>query len=239
MNTTKRLFGTAVALLFATFTFAQVSVGLKGGINFANISTPDLSVINIPSTDANLSFTYGAVAEIGIKNGFAIQPEINYSRKGFELGVDFPLDILDFALPVGVKAITDLNYIEAPVLAKYNFGTGRLGGYVTAGPTVSYARSARFKTAASFIIDINVVNREFDLDALNVSRWDIGGAIGAGATLDLGSTQLFVDARYTHGFKKLDNVPVIDLDFRNKNFALTTGFLIPLTKTQNYSRPRA
>ncbi len=237
MNTTKRFFGTAFALLLTTFTFAQVSLGLKAGVNYANISTPDLSIVGIPNTDANRSFTFGAVADIGIKNGFSIQPELNFTKKGFEISQGIPLELLDINLPVGVKAITDLNYIEMPVLGKYTFGNEKMGAYVVAGPTMGYATGGRFKTAASFIIDVNIVNRKFDLDALNISKFDIGGTIGVGGTMNLGNTKWFMDARYTHGFKKLDNVPVIDLDFRNKNFALTTGIMIPLSS--GYSSPRA
>jgi len=228
MNTTKKLLGLAFALLISTFSIAQVSLGVKGGINFANISTPDLSVIGIPKTQTNPSITVGAIAEIPIAGGFSIQPELNFTQKGFVIKENIPLDLINMPLPIGVKATTDLNYFELPVLAKMNFGNEKTGAYVTAGPTVSYAQSARFRTSTNFIIDINIVDQKFDLDALNISRWDIGASVGAGGTVNLGGTKLFVDARYTHGFQKLDNIPVIDLDFKNKSFALTTGFLIPL-----------
>lgn len=234
----KRLFGTTFTLLLATFAMAQVSIGLKGGVNFANITGPNLSSIGVPSTSANKSLTFGAVAEIPIAHGFSIQPELNYSKKGFDMNIGVPLNFIDIPLPLGVKAITDLNYVEVPVLAKYNFGTGAVGGYVAAGPTVSYAKSAQFRTAANFIIDFNLIKQDIDLDALNISRMDVGGTIAAGGTLNVGSTKLFLDARYTHGFKKLDNVPVIDLDFRNTNFAITTGFLIPIG-SKKYKNPRA
>ena len=237
MNTTKKIFGIFLAVFFSTFSFAQVSIGVKGGVNFANISTPDLSSIGIPETKMNPSATIGAVAEIPIASGFAIQPEFNFTQKGFVIQEDIPLNLGDFDLPIGVRAITDLNYLEMPVLAKYNFGSGILGGYVAAGPTVSYAQSARFRTTTNFIIDINIIDQKFDLDALNVSRFDVGASIGAGGTINLGGTKLFVDARYTHGFQKLDNIPVIDLDFRNRSVALTTGFLIPLGRGN--ASPRA
>ncbi|MFK7770661.1 MAG: porin family protein [Saprospiraceae bacterium] len=237
MNTAKRIITTTFALLLVTLTFAQVSLGLKGGVNFANITLPEIGIINIPDAQTNKSFTVGAVAEFGIKNGFAIQTEANYTKKGFIINEGIPLELANIPLPVGVKVTTDLNYIEVPILAKYNFGNGKVGGYVTAGPTMSYASGGRFRTAANFIIDFNVIDRKFDFDDLNISKFDIGASIGAGGTVNLGATKLFVDARYTHGFNKLDNIPVIDLDFKNKNFALTTGFLIPLNK--GYSRPRA
>jgi len=229
MNTTKKLFGLAIALFISTFTIAQVSLGVKGGVNFSNISTPDLSVIGIPKTQANPSATVGAVVEIPIAGGFAIQPELNFTQKGFIIQENIPLDLLNMPLPIGVKAITDLNYFEMPVLAKMNFGNEKAGAYISAGPTVSYAQSARFRTQTNFIIDINLVDQKFDLDALNISRWDIGASVGIGGNIHVGGgTKLFLDARYTHGFQKLDNIPVIDLDFRNRSFGLTTGFLIPL-----------
>ncbi|MFK8007295.1 MAG: porin family protein [Saprospiraceae bacterium] len=237
MNTTKRIITTTFALLLVTFTFAQVSLGLKAGVNFSNVTIPEIGIINIPEAQANKSFTVGAVAEFGIANGFAIQTEANYTKKGFIINEGIPLELANIPLPIGVKVTTDLNYIEVPVLAKYNFGNDKVGGYVTAGPTMSYATGGRFRTAANFIIDFNVIDQKFDFDNLNISKFDIGASIGAGGTVNLGATKLFVDARYTHGFNKLDNIPVIDLDFRNKNFALTTGFLIPLNK--GYARPRA
>lgn len=237
MNTAKRIITTTFALLLVTLTFAQVSLGLKAGVNFANITIPEIGIINIPDAQANKSFTVGAVAEFGVANGFAIQTEANYTQKGFIINEGIPLELANIPLPVGVKVTTDLNYIEVPVLAKYNFGNDKVGGYVTAGPTMSYASGGRFRTAANFIIDFNVIDQKFDFDNLNISKFDIGASIGAGGTVNLGATKLFLDARYTHGFNKLDNIPVIDLDFRNKNFALTTGFLIPLNK--GYSGPRA
>ena len=237
MNTAKRIITTTLALILVTFTFAQVSLGLKTGVNFANITTPDISIVNIPDVQTNKTFTFGAVAEFGISNGFAIQTEANYSKKGFVIDEGIPLELANIPLPLGVEVRTDLNYIDIPVLAKYNFGNELIGGYVTAGPTMSFASGGRFRTAANFIIDFNVVDQKFDFDDLNISKFDIGASIGAGGMVNLGATKLFIDARYTHGFTKLDNIPVIDLDFRNKNFALTTGFLIPLNK--GYSSPRA
>jgi len=237
MTTAKRIITTTFTLLLVTYTFAQVSLGLKGGVNIANISTPEITLVNISDVKTNKSFTVGAVAEFGIANGFAIQTEVNYTKKGFIINEGIPLELANIPLPIGVKVTTDLNYIEVPILAKYNFGNGKVGGYVTAGPTMSYASNGRFRTAANFFIDFNVVDQKFNFDDLNISKFDIGASVGAGGTVNLGGMKLFVDARYTHGFNKLDNIPVIDLDFKNRNFALTTGFLIPLNK--NYSSPRA
>ena len=63
MNTTKRIITTTFAILLVTYTFAQVSLGLKAGVNIANVTIPEVSLVNIPNVQANKSFTLGAVAE--------------------------------------------------------------------------------------------------------------------------------------------------------------------------------
>ena len=93
MNRAKKSITTTIAILLVTYTFAQVSLGLKGGINFANIAIPEIAIINIPDAQANKSFTFGAVAEIGIANGFAIQTELNYTKKGFIINSFLPKQI--------------------------------------------------------------------------------------------------------------------------------------------------
>ena len=226
-----RLFGTALTLLLVTTVNAQFSYGVKGGWTFQNISTTNPLVDVLPKFKTNRTFTLGAVGEYALTEQFAVQGEVNFVRKGFVVKEGFDLELGDFPLPLGVEATTNIKYIDVPLLAKYKFGNSAIGGYVTAGPTFGYARSGNFKTSANVLIDINLTNTDLDFDALNVSRWEVGGAIGAGATANLvGGSQLFVDARFTQGFTKLDNLPVIDADFKNRGVAVTAGFLIPINK---------
>ena len=233
MNAIIKLFGTALILLFVTTAKAQFSFGAKGGYTFQNISTSNPLIDVLPNFKTNRTFTLGAVGEYALTNQFAVQGEINFVRKGFVVQEGFDLNLGDFPVPLGVKATTNIKYIDVPLLAKYKFGTGAIGGYVIAGPTFGYARSGNFKTSANVLVDINLTNTALDFDALNVSRWEVGGAIGAGATANLtGGSQLFVDARFTQGFTKLDNLPVIDADFKNRGLALTAGFLIPINKNK-------
>jgi len=63
-----------------------------------------------------------------------------------------------------------------------------------------------------------------------MNRWEVGGAIGLGGAVNLGGSQLFADARFTHSFTKLDNLPVVDLDLLHRGVALTAGVLIPINK---------
>ncbi|HNA94968.1 MAG TPA: outer membrane beta-barrel protein, partial [Saprospiraceae bacterium] len=104
------------ATMFASlFVNAQISVGVKTGINFADASLsgisetllPDAKIINTPLAGVNLQYR--------INEQFSFQPELNYAQRGFEAKAGTAFNVLDFNIPVGIKAITKVNYIELPV----------------------------------------------------------------------------------------------------------------------------
>ncbi|WP_304038414.1 outer membrane beta-barrel protein [Mesonia mobilis] len=66
--------------------------GVKAGVNLANLNTDG-------DIDGKTSFYLGAVAEFGLSESFALQPELVYSMQGADE--------------------LDLSYINIPVLAKY------------------------------------------------------------------------------------------------------------------------
>jgi hypothetical protein len=72
---------------------AQISGGIKGGLNFANVDVDG-------DPDGRTGYHVGVFASIGAA-GIFIQPELLYSAKGAE----------DF----------DLSYIEIPILLRKNF----------------------------------------------------------------------------------------------------------------------
>ncbi|MEQ8927533.1 MAG: PorT family protein, partial [Fulvivirga sp.] len=80
-------------IAISSFGYAQISGGIKGGVNFANVDADG-------DPDGKTGYHVGAFLEIGAA-GIFIQPEVLYSFKGAE----------DF----------DLTYIEVPILLKKNF----------------------------------------------------------------------------------------------------------------------
>jgi len=97
----KKLILMAILLVAGTSQMnAQLKLGIKGGVNFANFNggTDGIDYKN------KTGFHAGAVAEIGFGGNLAIQPELLYSSQGTKVdGVgDFNLD-----------------YVSVPVLAKY------------------------------------------------------------------------------------------------------------------------
>lgn len=109
-------------ILFSVFTLALVMTtsaqsfkfGAKAGANFASLNGDDSDAL-----DGITNFHFGAVAEIGISEKFAFQPELLYSAQGASLS---NIDI-------------NLNYITLPLLAKFKVTDGLS---IEAGPHVGF-----------------------------------------------------------------------------------------------------
>ena len=77
---------TIVAVLFsATFSFAQVSIGAKAGVYTSFIDVTDAAEGLTQNVEGLTTPTFGIVAEIGLGENFAFQPELLYTTKGFKI----------------------------------------------------------------------------------------------------------------------------------------------------------
>jgi opacity protein-like surface antigen len=105
---------------------AQVSYGIKGGLNLSNIIGSDAE-----GAKAKIGFHAGAFSEIPVTDKFSIQPELVYSAQGAkyeESGED------------AVKI--NSGFLNIPVLAKY---TAASGFYGETGPQLGFLMSAKAK----------------------------------------------------------------------------------------------
>ncbi|MEG9328807.1 Outer membrane protein beta-barrel domain-containing protein [Salinimicrobium catena] len=108
-------------LLVAAFFFAvsasqaqEMGFGIKGGVNFANLSGDDVDDI-----DGRTGFHLGLLAEFGLTESFSIQPEVLYSAQGAKD------DEMNW----------NLDYLTIPVMAKYYAVPGFS---IEAGPYVGF-----------------------------------------------------------------------------------------------------
>ena len=210
------------------FTNAQSSIGIKGGVQLNNIHATQALDNLLPSLDNITTFSFGIVGEYEVSPSFAVQSELLYARKGFSLGLQTDVDLFGVPLPIGARAETLIDYVEIPLLGKYKFGNDGISAYVAAGPTFGYATKGTLATSANLLVDIDIARTNIDLDAINFQRFEVGGAVSAGLTMHTPFGNAFVDARYNHGFTQLYDIPLVDEKLRNKGFALTAGFMVPL-----------
>ncbi len=218
------------ALLFGIHLNAQqISLGVKTGVQRVNINAPDFieDLEEIPNFKSLTTVNVGVVSEIAFHKNFALQPELNYLTKGTKVNENFGLELFDVPLPVGVTAVSKFHYLEMPLLAKAKFGNEHANFYVVAGPTFGYTLNGKLETRAKLLVEFDLFDTPIDLDAVNYERWEVGGMAGAGFSVNTGNgSQIFLDARYSHGFTQPYDIPLVHEKVQHKNFGVNIGFLV-------------
>ncbi len=177
-------------------TTREMSFGVKGGVNFANVTGDGFD-----DRSSRTSFHVGAVAEFPVQEIFSIQVEALYSGQGFEY---------DFRGASGDKAEYQLDYINVPVLAKFY-----LSDMISleVGPQFSFVVNEEF--------DSRPLDDAGDIDLtgtpLEAETFDFGAA--AGITFQTNSG-IFATARYNHGFTDI----IKDVDVQNSVFQIGVGY---------------
>jgi Outer membrane protein beta-barrel domain len=167
---------------------AQFTIGIKGGINLAQLKTDfksqSVSELWKQSLDTKLGYAGGIYARIGTK--LFLQPELIFSAKGGSL------NILPSNGSVEKTIAIDYTNLDIPLLIGYKFGPIRING----GPM------------ASFKLSSTATNEELKAYSSNVGESFKNAAYGyqVGGGVDIGS--LSVDLRYEGS---LSEVTVVDL----------------------------
>jgi len=218
----------ALGMLFGSSSAqAQVQVGIRGGANWGFTSNPGYLGALTSSFHASPGPTGAVFLDIPLSDVVSFRPEIAYVQKGFLVKQGTELNIGGFALPIGARIAYQSQYLEVPLLLKVNLTQGAVQPYFIAGPSVGYAMDGRVRTRATALI----TTRPFDVDvdyggALN--RWDIGATGGLGLAMDAGPGKFFIEGRYTYGFSRQIQVPVVNVNIRNQGVALSLGYSFPI-----------
>ncbi|HEA29945.1 MAG TPA: PorT family protein [Leeuwenhoekiella sp.] len=192
-----------IALIVFGATAAQAQqdwgFGIKGGVNFANITGNDFG-----DADGRTSFYAGLVGELPIvDNLFSIQPEVMYSGQGYDLARIDQDNVFDTDDNVEYQ----LDYINVPILAKI---------YLVEGLSVQAGPSFNFKVNEEIDSAPTADNGDVDLDS--AKDFEVGGAVGLEYKLNNG---LFIQGRYNYGF-----TDIIDQgDVHNSVFQAGVGFM--------------
>ena len=191
----------AVALItaFAFSANAQASfaLGLKAGLNFANIDATEAPGETLKSSTG---FHFGAFSTIKFSK-LAVQPEILFSKQGSVSEVTGVGDLK-----------TSLNYVNVPVMLKL---------YLAGGLNLQVGPQFGFLTSATSDIDTGggVIAEQDIKDFLKGS--DVSVNFGAGVDLPFGLT---VDARYNLGVSDINDFTGATESIKNKVFQISVGY---------------
>lgn len=127
----KKIFATAAIAAFCFMNVSAqspVSFGVKGGMNSTNLKYSGDYGSSL-TTESKIGFYAGLLAEIGISEIFAVQPEAMYSLMGAKVD----------------KNNSNLSYVNIPVLLKYK----SQGLSIVGGPQLGILASAKLDDGSS------------------------------------------------------------------------------------------
>ena len=207
----KNILTTLIAVFAIVSVSAQVTFGVKGGVNFASIMGDTHNAIKYRT-----AWDVGLVAEIETSSNTSVQPEIMYSSQGFKfnggyvggINPDDKYEADDFIL----------DYLNIPIVFKYYINDEGLS--FETGPQVGFLLSSKADNNTIESYDLN--------DLLTTASFD--WLIGFGYKFENGFN---VNARYNFGFTNIWKGPTknpppgywyYDYGKRNSVFQLTLGY---------------
>lgn len=147
--------------------------GIKGGLNYTTVTKGDFE----DGLDPRTSYYIGFVSEIPlVANVLSLQPEMLYSRQGFENNYVF--------LGTNYNEEYRVDYINFPVLLKLH-----------AGKTLSFELGPQF----GLKINEKVVRNNSEVEEDNINAFDT--ALAGGISLNF--EEFFISGRYTYSLNEI------------------------------------
>jgi hypothetical protein len=168
-------------------------IGVVAGVDFANMSGTDVDGIGKGS---RTGFIGGLYVAIPLADRMAIEPEVLYAMKGSKFN--------------DVNIQLDHDYIQVPVLFKYNFNNDG-GPYLLAGPAVNFSISCNEKQITG---SASISCSDDGLDA----NTTFGGVVGLGFQ----KSRLGVEGRYDFDFGEAFK----DLNAKNNAWEILARIMI-------------
>jgi opacity protein-like surface antigen len=198
-----KLYFTIISLMVMNMMYAQVSFGVRSGINFSKWDGQDLQIINdlLDKTDGyaytkgTTGMHIGGYVGIPISETFTFEPGIEYSKKGYSIKGDFQIPVLKY-LGINARAQVQSHYIDMPLVIKANVYKGF---NIYAGPQVSYLARSTLNAKVG-VLGITLFNRGFGITN-RFNKIDMGLTGGVGYAFNNG---LNIQAGYDYGLSKLD-----------------------------------
>jgi hypothetical protein len=187
--------------------FAQLSVGVQGGLNSGNFTgdTPEDA-----SYRGTSSFTGGAILEYSFAPDVAISVQPSLLMNGTTVAFDVPGTEDETRDSVSIS----LDYVSVPVIARVVTDGGRW--YVTGGPIFGFLSSA----AGTF----EGTGQDVDLTD-SFESYDLSLVFGVGHFFPIGRVKSFAEIRFVQGMLNISDVQLNPNRVRNSGRQVLLGVL--------------
>jgi hypothetical protein len=203
---------------FSLASKAQISFGVRAGVNFQNINGEDYTGKDL-DYDLKTGFHIGVNAEVPVAPDFYVQPGLLFSTKGAKQ------EVANSSNDIKIK----LSYIEVPinVLYKPTLGPGKL--LLGFGPYIGFGVGGKYVDAADKDHDIkfdgDVKTAEYNSNYYYAKRMDFGGNLLFGYELASKiSFQLNAQLGMTKINPKYEFINSEDAKFKNTGFGFSVGY---------------
>jgi hypothetical protein len=213
---TRILFFIAVLMVATVSLQAQIKYGVKGGVNFQNITGKN-DVGDKLENSLKFGFHGGAFADIPIAPDFYFEPGLQFSTKGCK-----------YDITTDIKGSTTLSYIEMPLNLIFRPQLGK--GYIIVGfgPYVAYGVKGKMKNLdTDDVTDIIFQNKVAEDDPVGtyMRALDAGANIFVGYELPMG---LFLTLNSQLGLLNLapeyEGESSSEESLKNTGFGVSLGF---------------
>jgi len=240
----------ALLLTAAGFAAADtVSLGIHGGLSIPDIrgSQTDIYSRNFTSREGPY---FGLSLEKTVTPLFSLVAELNFTSQGGKRNGMQPIT-MDIGLPLPPDTIlygnyhneTILDYLEVPVLARFNFGHSRLRFFLNAGPYVGVLLRAKAVTRGSSLIYLDeagtmpVIDTPVSFDAdTNVKdslkSTNIGLYGGGGVKYPLGCGDLVLEAHFQLGLTTIQRDIATSGKSQTGAVVISLGYTLPLGRKE-------
>ena len=182
----KVLMALALAVAGITPASAQWRVGLQGGYAHNSV-TPETGCYYDRHYNARGGFTIGVPVQYGFNNWLAVQAEVAYVQKNYEM------ERTGFYRELGERLTN--HYLSVPVFARFSFGGERLRGYLDTGfyaggwlaarregATFNMFNSGVSESPDAFgeIVDLYYYDEKYEFDSRRDNRFEGGALVGVG-----------------------------------------------------------
>jgi len=188
------LFLAGVVVSTTSLAQVQFSLGIKGGVNFANINVSDPQA----TWDGKTGFHGGAFALFKV-TAFAVQPELIFSQQGSK--VSFNSQDIN----------ANFSYLNVPIMAKF---------YLPLGLNLQLGPQFGFLTTAES--DYNPVTGSVGNTDLKEYYKNSDVSIGMGIGWDL-PMKISIDARYNLGITEIEDNASLS-QTKNQVFQISVGY---------------
>ena len=190
----------------------DVKFGLKGGVNFSNISISGGNSVTNPDTTTRTSFHLGGLVEVKLADKFALQPEIQYSSVGYK----FALTGIEQGISYRGDVVDKIDYLSIPVLVKY---------FAAEGFSLDFGPQVGFLISHKADIKVNVLGNSSTqtVDLADESE-KIEFGLNFGATYKF-KNNLFLSGRYNLWLSKSQKESTDGEKILNRTFQLSLGYI--------------